>query len=499
MARFGNYRKQLHNRKRASFGKMGKRGWICLYVLICLGLVMLIFLTEDRIAALTKDLADSIARRAAVTEEPQEEPLAAMENIRVVLMGEENGIYRSELYLVGNREYTVERDGEKEQVQAGQAFAFLPEDNAKNGSCIRVASGEEGQISLADKDGTALTPGYGGVLEIWQEKDGYVLVNEVGLEEYLAGVLPSEMPESYGLEALKAQAVCARTYVYGRREEDGYPRYQAKVDDTVSYQAYNDQAPTALMREAVEQTTGQVLCCGDDPVDTLYYSTSCGVTQAGDLFGSDMNTEVLKSVYVGKGKRPWDWNTYLRSGDENAYEKDSRYFRWNVRLEMKKNQEQVVQKIISMRQAYPEDIEYSKALRSKIKKNKDKDAIEQFGDFRSMNILERNDGGAVETLQMEFENGEVIICKELHIRDILGAGAVSASLADGSDGGKVQRLYSSVFTWDVGKDGAYILYGGGFGHGVGMSQNGARALCAAGYSYDRILSFFYQGSSLRVL
>ena len=58
------------------------------------------------------------------------------------------------------------------------------------------------------------TPVYPGHMEITKEPEGLLLLNEVDLEEYLKRVVPSEMPQSYALEALKAQAVCARTYAW---------------------------------------------------------------------------------------------------------------------------------------------------------------------------------------------------------------------------------------------------------------------------------------------
>ena len=58
------------------------------------------------------------------------------------------------------------------------------------------------------------TPEYFGCFEIGKESEGLLLVNEVDIEDYLTRVVPSEMPSSYEVEALKAQAVCARTYAY---------------------------------------------------------------------------------------------------------------------------------------------------------------------------------------------------------------------------------------------------------------------------------------------
>ncbi len=102
------------------------------------------------------------------------------------------------------------------------------------------------------------------------------MVNELLLEEYLYAVVPSEMPASYPLEALKAQAVCARTYAYARILHAGLPEYGAHVDDSTSYQVYNNILENAQTTKAVRETKGELLYYGEELADTYYYSTSCG-------------------------------------------------------------------------------------------------------------------------------------------------------------------------------------------------------------------------------
>ena len=78
-------------------------------------------------------------------------------------------------------------------------------------------------------------PSYRGSLELEKQQDGIVVINEVLLEEYLYAVVPSEMPSSYPLEALKAQAVCARTYAYAKMLHAGLPADGAHVDDSAGF------------------------------------------------------------------------------------------------------------------------------------------------------------------------------------------------------------------------------------------------------------------------
>ena len=98
------------------------------------------------------------------------------------------------------------------------------------------------------------------------------MVNELPLEEYLFSVVPSEMPASYPLEALKAQAICARTYAYGHMLRAGYPRYGAHVDDSTSYQVYNNITEADSTTTAVKETYGQMILTDEGTVANTYYS-----------------------------------------------------------------------------------------------------------------------------------------------------------------------------------------------------------------------------------
>lgn len=99
-----------------------------------------------------------------------------------------------------------------------------------------------------------------------------MLVNQIPMEYYLKRVVPSEMPRTYGVEALKAQAVCARTYAYGHSNSYAYPDVKGNMDDTVSFQVYNQGTESAETNEAIRSTAGQILMKDGTVVDALYYS-----------------------------------------------------------------------------------------------------------------------------------------------------------------------------------------------------------------------------------
>ena len=114
-------------------------------------------------------------------------------------------------------------------------------------------------------------PVYSGRMEIRPCEEGLLLINILSLEEYLKAVVPSEMPSAYEMEALKAQAVCARTYAWKQMQEGRFSEYGADVDDSVSCQVYQNIAPQEASSRAVEETKGKIICQDGQPVEAYYF------------------------------------------------------------------------------------------------------------------------------------------------------------------------------------------------------------------------------------
>ena len=137
------------------------------------------------------------------------------ERIRVLLMDNDfQSIFHEQVTLTLTEGGTI-RYGEKEReekVEADTSLSILPGDQRlEGGRMVVTPEGREGGIRIDSLLRGHGVPVYGGILEIRQEGDHLVLVNDLLLEDYLKKVVPSEMPPSYGIEALKVQAVCART------------------------------------------------------------------------------------------------------------------------------------------------------------------------------------------------------------------------------------------------------------------------------------------------
>ena len=196
---------------------------------------------------------------------------------------------------------------------------------------------QDGSIYHKEKDAEE---GYPGELDYYEEPQGWVIVNEVPLEEYLRFVVPSEMPASYALEALKAQAVCARTYAVWQMQEYAYPEYEAHVDDSTSYQVYHKIDSQTSTDQAVEETAGQILLYQEYPVKAYYFSTSCGVTTDEAIWeeGNTENSPYLCSRFVNETTSEKDltdeetfaaWIRTKRAGDLEISEP---WYRWNCEV-----------------------------------------------------------------------------------------------------------------------------------------------------------------------
>ena len=475
-------------------GTGGRQGLVCFYILLCLGLIGSIVYMQWRMGNLREvqaRLSEFLQQQTADQtgeglEDAAQEPMGT---VRVLLLENDTDTYRDSVGIVGDAGCVLD-DGTRQWTSAPEeVVSFGAENLASFTGTTVVTPAEGGYLYLVDETGARQQPGYRGTLEVWQDANGYALVNEVSTEDYLACVLPSEMHESYGLEALKAQAVCARSYLYAQTSQEHYPQFHAQLDDTVSFQVYNHEASGALSAQAVRETAGQVLMCQGQIVNALYYSTSCGFSQSGSIFGED--EQVFQSVYVGSGEAPQDFDSYIRGWDENAYERDERYFRWVAVIDVAGRTADIIDAVTDLKKKDGEDVVYSDSLKRRISDRKIATAAEAFGELKSFQVVKRNAGGVIEEARLEFACGTVDATGELHIRDILGAAQTSVQLQNGEIVTGIDRLYSAAFVLDA-QDGQWILRGGGCGHGAGMSQNGAKALAAEGWGCQDILHFFYQ-------
>ncbi len=339
------------------------------------------------------------------------------------------------LYLA-NEKLVLEK--EDELAETG-SLVLSPVDQNKENK-IRVLSVERGQG----------TPSYRGTLIIGKEKEGWYVVNRLSLEEYLYGVVPSEMPSNYEEEALKAQAVCARTYAWMQvqKNQDPLGIGIAQVDDSVSYQVYQNSGESETAKKAVDETKGEILIKDGQPITAYYFSTSHGKTSTNEVWEASVPASYLKSV-------------------ECEFDADMPWYQWKVYLSSERLLEQA------------------------------KNELPDASVLEKIEVEEIGEGDAVLKLKIETDAGAIQLENEYEIREFLSPQNLEIVRQDESavKGGKL--LPSAYFTLEAqmdetGKPQGYMIHGGGYGHGVGMSQNGANQMAKLGNNYQEILNYFYQ-------
>jgi len=304
------------------------------------------------------------------------------------------------------------------------------------------------------------------------------IVNSLDLEQYLRGVVPNEMPVSFGLEALKAQSVAARNYVLSPRVKAN-PNYDV-VDSVASQVYFGANTERELSDRAVNETAGIVALYGWDLILAQYSSTAGGYTESYQNAFSDPITKKFpsdgKPYLIAKPDNP-DFEP-LNSEDAAAkfykskprsYDVKSSYYRWEMEWNGQEIQDAVQANIAAQSAAG--------FVTPVVKKG------ETIGIIKQIRVLKRGDSGKIIKLEIQTDNGNYIVEKELVIRRLF------------TKDGKALPSANLVFEHEYDKNGDLIYikaYGGGFGHGVGMSQYGAGYMATElKLPFDKILKHYY--------
>lgn len=309
------------------------------------------------------------------------------------------------------------------------------------------------------------------------------VVNAVPLEDYIKGVIPYEMPASWHREALKAQAVCARSYADGQRG-----RHKSQGFDVCNtthcqvYQGVNGATPNS--DAAVDATRGQYLYQENQKVVGYFFSSDGGATES--------------SVNV------WGGEFAYLTGKPDPYEKTEQSSNgvWS--------QTRTAQEIQSKLNASGRPI----------------------GTVRSVQVTKRTDTDNVNELTITDTNGKQVKLTKDACRTVLGLNSIRYTVASGnapiedayyavgnrntvtkldslqgktvltSDGKQIitdssiaQRVPAEADAEVLGT--SFVFSGRGWGHSVGMSQYGAKAMAEQGFSYDEILRFYFTGVTVK--
>jgi len=335
------------------------------------------------------------------------------------------------------------------------------------------------------------------------------------LEEYLYAVLPSEMPTYYGLEALKVQAICARSYAYNQLLANSYGQYGAHVDDSISFQVYNNISENDNTILAVKDTYGKVLEYGGSVITAYYFSTSSGHTASIEEVwrnseSSDYLVGKLQTKYnvkdgkvimtsTGKDKEP-DFSSeevfrsFIIDPKEDTYDSEFAWYRWNVTVPLSNLKKSIEKSIASRYNANPE------LIQTLVGEDGGKQVFESvpvstIGDVKDIKVYKREKSGILSEILLIGTKATVKVSTEYNIRTLLAPLYDEVIRQDNSTTSGLTMLPSAFFVMD--KDGQEIkFYGGGYGHGVGMSQNGVKAMADSGITYEDILKHYYTGVEL---
>lgn len=388
-----------------------------------------------------------------IKKEGSKEASVPNSNIRVLLLstGYKDVVHpKVSLKAAGGLEITAGE--ETEEWASDDVWDILPDDERFKKGNLRIRPlKEESEIQIGNISRGYGTPSYGGIIELRTTAEGIAMVNELSLEDYLCKVVPSEMPASYEHEALKAQAVCARSYACRQMADYGYPEYEAHVNDSTDYQVYNNSEPQEAAALAVYETAGQVVRYNGNIVTTYYYSTSCGKTTSIEAWGTS----------------PTEENAYLQSsevsGKDGDYEKELPWYRWEASIP-------------------------AAVLSNLVGLNTGTDV----GTLTSVEVTKKGPGDVVLQIKVSGDKGNVTVETENKIRRALGGAGYKIKKQDGTEADSSALLPSAFFTIEKSGD-TFVIKGGGYGHGIGMSQNGANEMAKEGKDYKEILTLFYKG------
>jgi len=382
----------------------------------------------------------------------------------------------------------------------------------RNGGKIIINS-----IIRAQAHSLSGTP-YRGNIEISSNDNGLIIVNEVKLEEYLYSVVPSEMPIKFGLESLKVQAIAARSYAVRSFKSRGYASLGAHVDDSTSSQMYNNIQEQPIAIEAVDETRGLVPVFEGEIIDARFFSTSCGYTanfhetwSVDDVFPS---TEIpyLTAQPQFDGDAPSLYNeenfrTFINQKNLQGYDQYSPFFRWTFTMKREQLEAVLQQNLATLQKNQPSFI----LTRDNEGSFSQQPIPQNIGQLQNIVPIKRGQGGNIMELEITTTSGVYRIIKELNIRQLLkpvnlipGEKPIEIHRHDDSIITDFPILPSSFFYVDIIRDkngnlSSVIFTGGGYGHGVGMSQYGVYGLSLLGKSYVEIIEHFYPGSKFESL
>lgn len=318
---------------------------------------------------------------------------------------------------------------------------------------------------------------YGGSLRLQPNAHGeFTLVNHVPVETYLRGVVPYEIGANAPPQAVAAQTIIARTYALRNLRRFAIDDYQLCA--TVHCQVYyglKDANPTS--DRAIAKTAGLVLTYENELIDALYSSTTGGVTAGFEDTWDGAQRPYLKPI-IDAPNSLWDLVKFPLDNEQTF-----RHF-----LKMTKGFNETDRKGVFRWHKTRSIKELNQDLHKYLANTRHR--LADFNTILSMQVNKRSRSGRILTLAIETDKGKLQLYKS-EIR--------SALEPPRSTFFYLEPIYNNSGNNKAKVLQGYNFVGGGFGHGVGLSQYGSYNLANLGWSADRILAFYYPHTKIKSL
>lgn len=414
------------------------------------------------------------------------------ENIRVLIS---NTGFKSQTHesisFSSDEDFNITYGDKTETLKAG-AMITLNSDSPylSDGRIVVKTVSDAGKVKINSIKRSYGEAEYRGTIEIVKKGTALNIINELSIEDYLYAVVPSEMPSSYPAEALKAQAICARSYAYKHILNNSCSSEGAHVNDTTTFQVYNSSKEQESTNSAVDETCGDILKCGDEIVTAYFFSTSCGSTADATIWGSS-GVPYIKGVMLTNQEthldltKEEDFNTFI-SQDYDTYDKDYAWYRWHITFSKDKISTIVNRTIKEIIGSRPTSV-----LVKKSDGTFAQGTVSGIGTVNTISVCKRGNGGVAEEVLIEGTENTVKICTQSSIRNLIDPEGNSIVKNDGSENKSLKMLPSGFFMIKNNSNGEFEFVGGGYGHGVGLSQNASKTMAENGMKCEDILKFFY--------
>ena len=275
---------------------------------------------------------------------------------------------------------------------------------------------------------------YSGKINIVFRNNKILVINILGVEKYLNSVVGSEMPHKWHIEALKAQAIASRTYALKKTNNGLYD-----IDSTQTNQVYNGlESSTFKTRRAVRETRSLVITYKNKLINALFHSSSGGMTENSEAVWSD----------------PYPYLVTVKDFDQKNPK-----IRWN----------------------------------KEVSKSELKEIFPIIGGIQQIEVLNITETGRIKNLKITGTFGDKVITgkefrSKLGLKSTLFRPTISEDFYDKKDLNNQSNIQFHPYL---------TISGMGAGHGVGMSQWGARYMADKGYKANQILKYFYKGVNIK--